>query len=327
MKPILRAVVLSMLVSGLVYLSGPLGSMASLRIVSDYPLMEMDTYGEPFLVPDDAAGVRRVVEWFYPESIDRPRDIFCSLVAARSGQEMIYGRNFDWYRTVPILFRVHAMAGRYGSVSLVDGSYLGVTTLCGWIDGFNAAGGYIAPFDGMNDQGLFVGIAMVSPVDIPEDPDQETLTGVQMVRRLLDTCATVPEALALVHRYNVDFFPGPHLHFLVADKSGESLVVEFTETGVQTVQSTGYACATNFVMNEAEKDEWVGRCHRFDTLREAAAEDGAVSASRMMDLLSEVKQTLVKGRTEWSAVYCTDGTVTVCLGMDYAHEYRFHLKP
>ena len=83
MKPILRSLVIALLVLFLIHLSVPFGSMASLRKVSDYPLLEMDMYGEPFLVPENAAGVRRLVEWLYPDAIERPRDISCSLVAAR----------------------------------------------------------------------------------------------------------------------------------------------------------------------------------------------------------------------------------------------------
>lgn len=195
------------------------------------------------------------------------------------------------------------------------------------MDRINAAGGYIAPFDGMNEKGLFIGIAMVRSVDVPSDPAKETLTGVQMVRRILDTCATVKEAGELVSQYNVDFFPGPHLHFLIADGAGDSLIVEFTAEGALLIPSSRYACATNFVMRGEEQETWAGRCDRFDALVAASSEDGTMTGDRMMELLSSVKQQLEKGRTEWSAVYSTDGTVTVCLGMDYDRHYSFQMKP
>ncbi len=326
MKPVLRAMSISLLVLLLAILSVPLGSMNSLRKVADYPLLEMDVYGEPFMIPRNAAEVRRMLEWFYPDAIERPRDIACSLAAARDGDHMVYGRNFDWYQTVPILFRVHPLQDRYGSVSLVDGSYLGVRGNGSWLDRFNAAGGYIAPFDGMNDQGLFIGIAMIGSFELPIDPEKETLTGVQLVRRILDECATVEEAIELINRFNVDFFPGPHLHFLIADRTGKSRVIEFTAAGVHVVNWDNYGCLTNFVMDEAERDSWQGRCNRFDALMAAGTENESMNSDQMMDLLSRVKQELKQGRTEWSAVYRTDGTVIICLGMDYSRSYRFHIN-
>ncbi len=309
-------------------LSTPIGSMMSLRQIGDYPLLEMDFYGGGYLLPRDADALHRVIRWFYPEAMNRETDIACSLVASAGNGSAIYGRNFDWYRTVPIMLRTHRTADRYASLSMVDGSYLGVRGAEGVIQRINAMGGYMAPFDGMNEKGLFVGIALVKKTEVPKDPEKETLTAVQMVRRMLDTCATVKEALAIPQTFNVDFFPGPHLHILIGDISGDAAVVEFRESGVEIVRRNHYLCATNFVMKDEASESWEGRCRRFDRLveQQQLVSDGPMSREQMKSLLMDVKQTLKKGRTEWSAIYESAGVLTLYLGMDYDRPYRFTMN-
>ncbi len=328
MKIIVNRLLITVGVLFLVLLSTPIGSMMSLRQIGDYPLLEMDFYGGEFLLPRDAAALHRVIRWFYPDAITRETNIACSLVASGGEGSAIYGRNFDWYRTVPIMLRTHRTPERYASLSMVDGSYLGVHGSEGAIQRINAMGGYMAPFDGMNEKGLFVGIALVKKVDVPSDPKKKTLTAVQMVRRMLDTCTTVDEALRIPMNYNVDFFPGPHLHLLIGDTSGDAAVVEFRETGVEIVRRDRYLCATNFVMRDEQSGSWEGQCRRFDRMireRESTG-DRQISAEQMKTLLMEVKQTLKKGRTEWSAIYESTGELTVYLGMDYDRAYRFSMN-
>lgn len=328
MRTIGTRLLITMVVLLLVMMSTPLGSMLSLRQVGDYPLLEMDFYGGDFLLPGDADALRRVISLFYPDAVNRERNIACSMVTSGGEGDAVYGRNFDWYRTVPIMLRTHRTAGRYASLSMVDGSYLGVRGAEGAIQRINALGGYMAPFDGMNEKGLFVAIALVNEVAVPADPEKETLTAVQMVRRMLDQCATVEEAVQIPLMYNVDFFPGPHLHLLIGDITGDAAVLEFRETGVEIVRGDRYLCATNFVMRETESTDWTGKCRRFDRMMEEqeSSRNRRLSPEEMKALLMDVKQTLKKGQTEWSAIYESTGRLTLYLGMDYDQPYRFVLQ-
>lgn len=325
----MKKLILALLLMVLFLIKYPLATLESAHSVSDYPVLEMDFYGSNALLPQNAAQVHKLIERFYPKAAQKPADINCSLIAIHNPtSDTIYGRNFDWYHTIPIIFRVHRMPGRYASISMVDGSYLSVTGSLSLMDRINMMGGYISPFDGMNEKGLFIAIAMINKDKVPVDPEKETLTSVQMVRKILDTAATLDEALNICNRYNIDFFPGPHLHFLIADASGKNAVVEFSSDGVNVYRKDNVMFATNFVMAPGSPEDFEGKCWRFDKINAALSgkTDASFTETNMMDLLDNVKQTLNKGGTEWSAVYQTNGNLTVCFGKDYSHPYNFKLE-
>ncbi len=328
MEGAVKKLILALLLMVLFFIKYPLATLESAVKVSDYPVLTMDFYGGNGLLPQNAAQVHKLIERFYPGALQKPDDINCSLIAVHNPNGSIYGRNFDWYKTVPIVFNVHRYNGRYASISLVDGSYLNVNGSLSLMDRVNMMGGYISPFDGMNEKGLFISIAMVSRVSVPTDPKKETLTSVQMVRKILDTAGTVDEAIGICNTYNIDFFPGPHLHFLIGDKKGNGAVVEFTEKGVKTYRHNGIIFATNFVMAPGNPEGFSGKCWRFDKLTASLTNrhDTPFTETDMMTLLENVKQNLKKGGTEWSAVYETNGDLTVCFGQDYAHPYHFELE-
>ncbi|NOY24195.1 MAG: linear amide C-N hydrolase [Acidobacteria bacterium] len=325
----MKKLILALLLMVLFLIKYPLATLESAVKVSNYPVLEMDFYGSNALLPQNAAQVHKLIERFYPAAVQKPADINCSLIAVHNPSSgTVYGRNFDWYNTIPIVFRVHRQPGRYASISMVDGSYLSVTGSLSLLDRINMMGGYISPFDGMNEKGLFIAIAMINKAQVPIDPKKETLTSVQMVRKILDTAATLDEALGICNQYNIDFFPGPHLHFLIGDAEGNGAVVEFTPDGVQIYRRDNIIFATNFVMAPGNPENFSGKCWRFDKLSATFA-DGVkpdFNESNMMNLLDNVKQTLNKGGTEWSAVYQSNGNLTVCFGKDYSQPYHFKLE-
>ncbi|NOZ13720.1 MAG: linear amide C-N hydrolase [Acidobacteria bacterium] len=324
----MKKLILALLLMLLFVIKYPLATLESAVKISDYPVLEMDFYGSSALLPQNAAQVHKLLERFYPKALQKPDSINCSLIAVHNSGNSVYGRNFDWYRTVPIIFNVHRYDKRYASISLVDGSYLSVTGSLSLLDRINMMGGYISPFDGMNEKGLFISIAMVSRVKIPTDPKKETLTSVQMVRKILDTAATLDDALTICKSYNIDFFPGPQLHFLIADANGKGAVVEFTAKGVEIYRHDNIIFATNFVMAPVNPETFTGKCWRFDKINAALTGEHPVPFGEkdMMNLLESVKQNLNKGKTEWSAVYESNGKLTVCFGQDYAHPYHFKLE-
>jgi len=328
MEGVLKKVILTLLLMLLFVIKYPLAALESVNKVSNYPAVEMDFYGSNALLPQNAAQVHKLIERFYPEAAKKPADINCSLIAVHNPDGSVYGRNFDWYRTVPIVFNVHRYKGRYASISLVDGSYLSVTGSLSLLDRINMMGGYISPFDGMNEKGLFIAIAMINKAEVPTDPKKETLTSVQMVRKILDTAATLDEALNICNSYNIDFFPGPHLHFLIADATGKGAVVEFSSEGVKVYRKDKLIYATNFVMAPGNPEDFIGKCWRFDKINATLSHEhnSPFGESDMMSLLDNVKQTLNKGGTQWSAVYESNGDLTVCFGKDYTRSYHFKLE-
>ena len=97
----------------------------------------------------------------------------------------------------------------------------------------------LLPFDGMNERGLAVGLAADDKATARPDPGKPTVGSVRILRLVLDRAATVDEAVAVFTRHNLDFAGGPPLHYLLADATGASAVVEFVDGELRVERGTG----------------------------------------------------------------------------------------
>ena len=70
------------------------------------------------------------------------------------------------------------------------------------------------------------------------------------MRLVLDQAATVGEAVAIFRRTAIDFSGGPPLHYMVADASGDSAVVEYVDGRVRVIPrgERPFQAMTNFVL-------------------------------------------------------------------------------
>ncbi|MEU7900710.1 linear amide C-N hydrolase [Nonomuraea sp. NPDC049152] len=248
---------------------------AGIRQLDDLPMYEMTFHGgydaEAPLTKDELA--RKAEGWA------------CSLY--HRGTE--FGRNFDWDPNPAIVVRADPPDG-YASLSIADASYLlgkaGPADLTDPVQRRRLAHAVLAPFDGMNEKGLAVGLAATPEADLPvPDPGKPTLTSVRIMRVLLDRAATVDEALALMRAYNVDFSDGPQVHYLIADRSGASAVVEYGKGRMNVSEDR---VLTNWSVVSGTPDDR----HKTLTRRIDSRTDG-------LDLLKSVAQ----GHTRWSVVY------------------------
>jgi predicted choloylglycine hydrolase len=180
------------------------------------------------------------------------------------------------------------------------------------------------PFDGMNERGLVVGMAAVPPGQVQPDPDKETIDSLMVIRKMLDGAGTVDEALAILGSYNIDMAGGPPLHYLVADSSGHSALVEFYQGEVVVVPNEEpWHLATNFLRASVGASP-EGKCWRYDRIfRRLTEAEGQLSAQEAIDLLAEVSQ---EG-TQWSVVYgMGTGDVKVTMGRQYDNVHTFPLS-
>jgi hypothetical protein len=143
-------------------------------------------------------------------------------------------------------------------------------------------------------------MAAVSPGDMQPDPAKPTIDSVGVIREMLDRAADVDEALAVLKSYNVDMGQGPPIHYLVADRSGRALLVEFYRGQVVvTPNKEPWHAATNFLL-AAAGDQSAGQCSRYDRMtNRLVATGGRLSIEEAMGLLSEV----AASGTQWSIVY------------------------
>jgi hypothetical protein len=252
----------------------------------------------------------------------------CSLFAALGGADKVYGRNFDWVDSPALLLFTHPTDG-YASVSMVDLAYLGfgdkverLTELP--LDQRRALLYAPAmPFDGMNERGLVVGMAAVPDGNLQRDPGKETIDSLQVIRRMLDQASTVDEAVAVLQQVNIEWGSGPPLHYLIADRSGQAVLVEFYQGKIQVIPADKpWHLATNFLVSSVG-EHTAGQCSRYDKIdRRLSTSTGRLDSAEAMQLLQAVSQP----NTQWSIVYgLNTGKIVVTMGREYSRTHRFQI--
>jgi hypothetical protein len=257
-------------------------------------------------------------------------DWACSLFTAMGNlEDMLFGRNFDWDFSPALLLFTDPPDG-YASVSMVDIAYLGygeerafgladlpLSELTGLLDA-----PYL-PFDGMNEMGLAVGMAAVPAGGMENDPGKKTIDSLMVIREILDRAATVNEAIIIMENYNLDWGSGPPLHYLLAEKSGKSALVEFSRGEMTVIPNRDpWQAATNFLVSETGESA-EGSCWRYDLISEQLREqDGQLNARRALNLLGDLAQE----STQWSVVYgISSGEVRVVMGRQYDNIHTLDL--
>ncbi len=230
-----------------------LETLSSLEQVDDYPLYTMRYIG-PYqraadVGADESAQAARQPAWGC--------SLFTTFAAPENG---LFGRNFDWQYSPALLLFTDPPDG-YASVSMVDIAYLGFgeENAVGITDlpieeRWSLLDAPYLPFDGMNEMGLAVGMAAVSPGNMVPDPDKETIGSLGIIRQMLDRAATVDEAIAIMESYNIDMGGGPPIHYLIADASGRSALVEFYKGEMVVIPNENdWHQATNYLRSQADE--------------------------------------------------------------------------
>ncbi len=298
-------------------------TLDSLKKVDDYPLYTM-RYSGTYDRRASSDGVHRLA------SVSTSPTWACSLFAAMGdASNMLYGRNFDWEFSPAVLLFTSPPDG-YASVSMVDIAYLGfggskATTLTDLPLAERRAllNAPLLPFDGMNERGLAVGMAAVPPGDMKPDSNKETIDSLRVIRMMLDQASNVDEAVAVLQRYNIDMEGGPPLHYLIADRSGRAMLVEFYQGKMILMPNDRpWHLATNF-LRSAVGENAQGKCWRYDTVFSRLTQaEGRLTGQAASTLLSDVSQE----STQWSVVYeMSTGDVEVSMGRRYSNVHTFHL--
>ncbi len=303
-------------------------TLSSLEKVDDYPLYTMRYFGGY----DQRLSVDTLQGSVIADLLEPNRTSWaCSLFAALGDAEnMLFGRNFDWEYSPAVLLFTNPPGG-YASVSMVDIAYLGYeeTEASKLIDlpideRRALLDAPFLPFDGMNEHGLTVGMAAVPPGHMRSNPEKETIDSLMVIRKMLDRARDVDEAVAIMGSYNIDMGGGPPIHYLIADRSGRSVLVEFYQGELVIISNeVAWHQATNFLRSSSVESA-EGICWRYDTIHQWMENSaGQVTLLEAIDLLKEVSQ---EG-TQWSIVYGINaGDIHVVMGQRYQNIHSFQLN-
>jgi len=297
--------------------------LESLAQVSEYPFYEAQYKGDYEFEVYLQSGE-------YPSLTIEPVNsgaYACSCFAALGDADApIFGRNFDWNEH-PALILFTDPASGYKSVSMVDISYLGYDKEFTPLDDPEELlrAPYL-PFDGMNENGLAVGTMSVGHAAGGSDENKVTLDSLELIRLMLDYARDVPEALKLIEDYNVDFGTVP-VHYLLADRAGNSAVVEYLGGKPVVIEKEdAWQAATNFILTEEQPSGADSSCRRYNQIvRTMETSEGNLEIEEGMHLLQETSQGGETG-TRWSIIYdLLNKTVSVVIDRDYQQVFAFSL--
>jgi Linear amide C-N hydrolases, choloylglycine hydrolase family len=310
-----------------------LATLASLKEINDYPLYTMRYHGAYDQRQASSPDGRplRMSSLLNRTQSPTAAAWACSLFAALGDSgNMLFGRNFDWEFSPAVLLYTDPPDG-YASISMVDIAYLGfegakatALTELPLIEREALLDAPLLPFDGMNERGLAIGMAAVPSGGMVPDPSRETIDSLMVIRRILDHASNIDEAVAILRSCNIDMGGGPPLHYLMADASGDSALVEFYRGEMVVIPNeSAWHLATNFLRASVDGSA-AGLCPRYDLLSARLAQaDGRLSLPGAIDLLADVSQ----AGTQWSVVYgMSTGEAVVIMGREYEAVHTFPLN-
>ncbi|UCE22211.1 MAG: linear amide C-N hydrolase [Candidatus Aminicenantes bacterium] len=309
--------------------SDRLKTFKSLKKLDDFPLYVMRFYGDyslPDYVPKTSPPLdtqNSILNGNLPWNLPLWACTCFSTATEQGGQ--LLGRNFDW-SAHPALLLFTDPPGRYASVSMVDIFYLGYSM--SESPEKNPGGLFqspLLPFDGMNEQGLAVGMMAVPAAHGPDDPEKQTVGSLLIIRLMLDYARNVEEAIDVFKNVNIEFRGGPPLHYFITDRSGKSVVLELVGREISVLHSTHpWQVATNFILTGLSPESARASCWRYKKVLDTLEDQGnKLSPSGALSLLKDVSQQ----NTLWSVVYDTSSLdFRVVMGRKYDRVHEFSLK-
>jgi hypothetical protein len=296
-----------------------LRSLSSLKQLDDYGMFQMTYYGDygfdDFLTVGatsdsdiEAFVTKRLLKGF-PIDLGVTGAGCTVFVTQNEKGETLFGRNFD-FSYAPSLQLFTAPANGYASVSTVNLTFAGYSedNLPNGLslDSFLTLAAPFLPFDGMNEKGVAIALLAVPEASPPNDEEKITLNTTTAIRLVLDKAASIDEAVALLRQYNIYFSGGINCHFLIADASGKSVLVEYYDGRLQTITTEeNYQIASNFIAyNGVNIGEGFSEFERYDKVKAAIEINGCLSEAQSLKLLAEVG--VRDGRTDklqWSVLY------------------------
>lgn len=306
-------------------------SLMTLKKVDNHPLYQMTYFGDygfdEFLktgAESDGDIERFVTKRLLkgiPIKLGVTGDACTAFVTHNENGDVLFCRNFD-FGFSPALQCIADPDGGYSSISTVNLSFAGYSE-DNLPDGISRSYLTLAspflPFDGMNEKGVAMALLAVPEYDYQVDPNKVTLNTTTAIRLVLDKAANVDEAVELLKQYNIYFSGDVDCHFLIADASGKSVVIEYYDGKLQTVTTDeDYQIASNFIEYKGLNiGEGYTEFDRYDTVKAAIEENGGkLTEEQAIELLAKLG-IVDEGvdKLQWSVVY----NLTTGEGKIFAH--------
>ena len=182
--------------------------------------------------------VENITKNIVPINIDVPGFGCSSFTGMDNNGDRYFGRNYDFATSSAMIVRTNPPKGRYASISSVDLTFLGLPDgfpLDDTLKKFICLAAPYVPVDGINEAGVSCAIyvsyqgkdnKLIPTNQSTEKPD---ITSSTMIRLILDYAGSVEEAIELVEKYDLHDSAGSSYHYMVADSTGKSAILEWVD--------------------------------------------------------------------------------------------------
>ena len=184
-----------------------------------------------------------ITKGIIPIDMTSPEIGCSSFTCVDSDGNRYFGRNYDFSTSTAMIVRTNPGDGRYASISSVDLQFLGITdgvSLDSIMQKLICLAATYAPLDGINEAGVSCGIYMSyqgmedEVVATNQNTDKPDLTSTTMLRLILDYAGSVDEAVELVRQYDLHDSANTSFHYMIADSTGKSAILEWVTATDQT---------------------------------------------------------------------------------------------
>lgn len=252
-------------------------------------------------------------------------DFGCSSFAVKGTDgDHLFGRNYDMKPGDSLVIRTAPENG-YASIGVVDLMHINIGSDGNYsMDDENARTLLLAAplciCDGINEKGLGASLLELSVRHTVTDKSKDDLLLYCAVRVVLDKCANIDEATALLSGFDMySSRSSTSYHVFLTDTSGRSVIVEWNEDGDMVIVED--TAVTNFLLyledTTKDYDQRYAKIHR--------RIDGVDSLSP--EEAMTVLEAACQDSTHWSAVYDLEKfTAEIAFNLDYGKTYSFSGK-
>lgn len=210
-----------------------------------------DYYFDEFIEQGGAASddeliqfvVDNITKGLIPISLSSPEIGCSSFTSVDEEGNRYFGRNYDFSTTTGMIVRTNPSDGRYASISSVDLQFLGITEgeyVDSVMEKLICLAATYVPLDGINEAGVSCGIYMSyqgpdgEVVSTDQNTDKPDVTSTTLLRLILDYAGSVEEAVALAQQYDLHDSANTSFHYMVADSTGKSAILEWVDVSDET---------------------------------------------------------------------------------------------
>ena len=221
--------------------SGPVSSVnetpyGRVTQIDDFPLYKID-YSSDYKF-DQFLQTGEIP--FYTSNTSKSKNYGCTCFSVFGEDNRLLSRNYDWSVATSYFLVFTDPPNGYSSVSTVDMYFFEYyhdqsPDFEGNLNTIRTLPYY--PFDGMNEKGVAVGMNALSHAQSPYDPSKVTIGELQLIRLVLDYASSTREAISLIQEYNIRI-EDPPIHYLIADSSGHSVIIEFLNGKMEIMENT-----------------------------------------------------------------------------------------